>query len=775
MSPEPYLHPAEALADELRRVDHLVRAQVIRWRALIADDRDPESWGMILVSHQEVDGYLSTPFTWPPPLPSTALDLVEQHLSAESEAAVRIADRLSVTPPDVSRVRSLAALFHLRSIEVDILLLAALAEMDSRYRRMYGYLMDDASRTRPSAGLLSEMVAYRASTPDAVRSAYAGPLVRNQLLRVIGHADGAEGLAERPVRIDDRILDYLMGQESPDALLKKIVKVLAPHDHRSEDPTRDYRSLVQWLVEVNAAAVSPLLYLYGADADAKQVGAALMLEELAQVDSALSATLLAVDVPALLRAGSAPDELIELVKREAMLMGAALFWSGCDAFFDAGGDERLWDAVLATTAKTRLPTFVDRTPLWEPVRLPDDVDYVRVSFEIPPAEQRKSTWINALSAGTEDLEPAIAESLGRELLADELAHRYLLTKAQVDDAMATARAIARTDVESGGPVGRNHILDAARRQSAARAVSFAHRVPPDPDRALDELILPEDTHRQLEDLHLRAKFADQVFELVNQAHLRPGLVALFAGSSGTGKTMAAEVLASMLHVDLYRVDLSQVVSKWVGETEKHLERIFADAEGTNSVLFFDEADALFGKRGEVKEAHDRWANLEVSFLLQRIERYPGLVVLATNLAQNIDEAFRRRVQVTIEFPFPEPRLRRKLYDRMLVSDRLVGPDEPWLELIADAFEFSGGTIRNVVIDAVHRAFAMLNANRGPGEQLDDQAGLDDRDGRMEITEEHVVAAVCRQLQKEGRPLTPADFPGPLSEIRDRTTSIVSAL
>ena len=211
---------------------------------------------------------------------------------------------------------------------------------------------------------------------------------------------------------------------------------------------------------------------------------------------------------------------------------------------------------------------------------------------------------------------------------------------------------------------------------------------------------------------------------------------LFAGESGTGKTMAAGVIAGDLGLDLFRVDLATVVSKYVGETEQNLDRIFAAAEGSNALLLFDEADALFGKRSEVRDAHDRYANIEVAYLLQRMEAYTGGVILATNLRNNMDDAFLRRLDVLIEFPFPEPADRRRLWRRLVPAEAPI-TDDVDLDLLADRFRLTGGSIRNCSVTA-----AFLAA-----------------DERTAIGMPHLLRAVAQELRKHGRLTLEADFAG----------------
>jgi SpoVK/Ycf46/Vps4 family AAA+-type ATPase len=215
---------------------------------------------------------------------------------------------------------------------------------------------------------------------------------------------------------------------------------------------------------------------------------------------------------------------------------------------------------------------------------------------------------------------------------------------------------------------------------------------------------------------------------------------LFAGDSGTGKTMSAEVIAGELGLDLYTIDLATVVDKYVGETEKNLERIFAEAAGVNAVLLFDEADAVFGKRSEVRDAHDRYANIESAYLLQRMESFDGLAVLASNLRANIDDAFTRRLDAIVDFPMPDAGLRRTLWDRCLGPYVPRGEDLD-LDFCAQAFEFSGGAIRSVAVTA-----AYLAADKG---------------GPVGMAE--LITAVHREYKKLGRLLLEREF-GPYFQL-----------
>jgi SpoVK/Ycf46/Vps4 family AAA+-type ATPase len=213
-----------------------------------------------------------------------------------------------------------------------------------------------------------------------------------------------------------------------------------------------------------------------------------------------------------------------------------------------------------------------------------------------------------------------------------------------------------------------------------------------------------------------------------------GVTILFAGPPGTGKTMAAEVIASELGLDLYKIDLSTIVSKYIGETEKNLERIFGEAQSSNAILFFDEADAIFGKRSEVKDAHDRYANIEVSYLLQRMEAYDGVTILATNLRANLDDAFTRRLQHAVDFPFPEEEYRLRIWQTLFPPDVPRQPDLDFAPL-AKRFKLAGGNIRNVIVGAAFLAAA---------------------DGGS-VTMSHLLHGTRREMQKMGRLMNEPDL------------------
>ena len=287
-------------------------------------------------------------------------------------------------------------------------------------------------------------------------------------------------------------------------------------------------------------------------------------------------------------------------------------------------------------------------------------------------------------------------------------------------------------VAMAAPALGGDVEAAVRRLASGHLDRMARRVRP--SRRWTDLVLPADQLEQLHELASRYRHRSTVHDGWGfPVHPSAGLVALFSGSSGTGKTLAAEVVAHDLGLDLYKVDLSSVVSKYIGETEKNLERIFSAASAGSVVLFFDEADALFGKRSDVSDAHDRYANIEVSYLLQRLESYGGIVVMATNLQRNMDSAFLRRIHVSVEFPLPEEAQRRAIWRLSFTNGAPI--EDVDVDFLARQFKISGGSIRNAALTA-----AFLAAEAG-----------------SPITMELVILGLKREFQKLGRLRTEADF------------------
>jgi hypothetical protein len=635
----------------LELIEARVRAAVARRRA--TDPETDDRFRGLYISQVHVDRLLAEKSV--PAAPDAGAAKARDEIEAAADAAEREGADL--------RLRRLARNFHLDEIDIELLLIAMAPDVDARFERLYGYLQDDVSRRRASIGLGLELCGLPSSSAYArSRLAAGAALVDEYLVQVEEHE---RPVLTRPLRVPDRVAAHLLGSDIPDP----VVAALA---YQCEQSTPEQAAtLVRWMQDSQGGG--RLAYIRERPGAS---GAALASSAFAQVGRPT----LALDLE---RLRNEDDVLLvaALSAREAGLTGAGIVAGPVEVLIARG--------LASVRAFSEMPALVVLVGArsWDP-GWARDVPFI-CEAPIPDALQRAELWRRNLNG---DTPPGLD-------LAGTMA-QFRLTAEQVHRAARAARMEAHAREV---PLDEEELKAGARAQNAAGLERLARRIQPAVDFA--DLVLPPDTMAQLKELLTRARYREQVLDVWKMggpSARRRGLTALFAGPSGTGKTMAAEVLASELGLDLYTVDLATVVDKYVGETEKNLDRIFAEAERVNGVILFDEADALFGKRSEVSDAHDRYANVEVAYLLQRMELFDGIAILATNLRANLDEAFTRRLDSLVDFPEPEAEYRRRLWDRSLGTTMPRAADLD-MDFLAESFKLSGGAIRNIAVAAAYAA------------------------------------------------------------------------
>jgi hypothetical protein len=666
-----------SLIHVLRRLE-LIEARV---RAAVARRRttDPETddrFRGLYISQVHVDRLLAEKSV--PAAPDAGAAKARDEIEAAADAAEREGADL--------RLRRLARNFHLDEIDIELLLIAMAPDVEARFERLYGYLQDDVSRRRASVGLGLELCGLPSSSAYArSRLAAGAPLVDEYLVQV---EENERPVLTRPLRVPDRVAAHLLGSDIPDA----VVAALA---YQCEQAMPEQAAtLVRWMQNETPSPSkggqgggsqisSPSGGGQGGGARLAYIrerpgasGAALASSAFAQ----LGRPTLSLDLERL-RNEDDLSTVAALTAREAGLTGAGVVAGPVEVLIARG--------LPAVRAFSEMPAMIVLVGArsWDP-GWARDVPFI-CEAPVPDAVQRAELWRRNLDG---DTPPGLD-------LAGTMA-QFRLTAEQVHRAARAARMEAHAREI---PLDEEELKAGARAQNAAGLERLARRIQPAVDFA--DLVLPPDTMAQLKELLTRARYREQVLDIWKMggpSARRRGLTALFAGPSGTGKTMAAEVLASELGLDLYTVDLATVVDKYVGETEKNLDRIFAEAERVNGVILFDEADALFGKRSEVSDAHDRYANVEVAYLLQRMELFDGIAILATNLRANLDEAFTRRLDSLVDFPDPEAEYRRRLWERSLGTTMPRTADLD-LDFLAESFKLSGGAIRNIAVAAAYAA------------------------------------------------------------------------
>jgi MoxR-like ATPase len=617
-----------------------------------------------------------------------------------------------------SRLARLRALAGLTDLDVGLLLVALAPELDLKYERVFAYLQDDVTRKRPTVDLALGLLApaWEDRLRARARLSPTAPLLRHRLLRLTedpGHRDPP--LLSRYLKPEDRVVDFLLGSDELDPRLAPFARATGPRARL--DALLLPEALRARLRGLACGAAEGVFYLQGPYGVGKRSVAEAVCAEagrgLVVVDAGRMAGLDA----------AAFDDLAGTAAREALLRGAALYWEGFDALL--ADDRRAQRESALREAREGGLVFLAGEEGWQPADDLAGVPFYRVALPRPEYADRMRMWAAQLNG--DGSAPGVDVA--------ELANRFRFSGGQIRDAAAGARSLARLRDPEGGRLSMEDLNAACRVQSSPRLSSLARRITP--RYGWDDIVLPPDRREQLREIANSMKYRSLVLQewgFDRKLAMGKGLNVLFAGPPGTGKTMAAEIVAAELGLELFRIDLSGVVNKYIGETEKNLSRIFAEAETSSAILFFDEADALFGRRSEVRDSHDRYANLEVSYLLQRMEEYEGVVVLATNFRKNMDEAFVRRMHFTVDFPFPSERERLRIWEAVW-PDELPRDPGIALDVVARRLELAGGNIRNVALAA-----AFLAA-----------------DGGGVVTAEHLVRAARREYQKMGKVVSEAEL------------------
>jgi hypothetical protein len=625
-----------------------------------------------------------------------ALDWLQDRLGRH--AAAGSAEHSPATVPPCPALDALAATFSLSPFERAVLLLSAGVDLDAGVAAACAAAQGDPGRPQPTFGLALAALPephWSALGPDA-------PLRRWRLVEVT-QAPGTP-LTACPLRIDEHILHLLAGVHHLDERLAGLVEPVvdvAPLVGSHARLARRVASL--WS---RPAASLPAVVLAGQDGAAKR-------DVAAAAGARLGLSLVEIGVAEIPTTLAGLLELLRLYEREAALTGLALCADAGE--LDPGSPGQ-------ATALVRL---VERAPGPVLVGVRDGLPGLRraaVRLEVgrPTAAEQRELWLAGLGGAGAALDGQ----------ADALAAQFDLSGARIRASVEEALGAAADGVELA-----RALWDAGRARARANLDDLAQRI--EPVATWRELVLPEESLALLHELTSHVRHRATVYQrwgfgAAGQRGL--GISALFTGPSGTGKTMAAEVLANDLRLDLFRIDLSGVVSKYIGETEKNLRRVFDAAEEGGALLLFDEADALFGKRSEVKDSHDRYANIEVNYLLQRMESYRGVAILATNLKGALDPAFLRRIRFVVSFPFPDGAARAEIWRRVFpAAAPTAGLDAERLAQLSVV----GGNIRNIAVNAAFMA-------AGAGEP---------------VTMRHLLRATRMELAKLERPFPDAEVRG----------------
>lgn len=707
------------LRDELRKLDLLITRNIAGMRARRRSGPGMPASKGIYISDAEVDELLEE--IQRPTGEIQATDSFDSQLAllqhAIDDKVAESADRGVALP-----LPRLAELFSLSPFEVQAIVICLAPELRRKYDTLYAYLQDDITRKKPSVDLVLDLTCTSEEERWRRLAEFSGhgALARHEIIHAVEDLRSPSGCSAlaRFLKLDARILHFLLGDNVPDESLGGSMGWHRPADDNgvlTVDPATRNRlaNLIGHRLSGVSSKPRPLtVYLQGPRGVGKRALASDLCEQFHQ-------PLLHLDLERLQTREVDAAAGLRRAFRESILNRAALYIESMDTLTSPEGGDAAWLTELVQCVKSAHGlTFLAGTKPWPAQSLLDTAAFCTVELSMPAIPERQAAWTRALARLDSEAAPN---------WAGELAARFRLTHGQILDAAHRAEQLSVMR-EGEAAITLGDLYGACRHESHHKLGDLAVKIIPRCD--WQDIVLPQDRLDQLQEVCSQMAHRHRVYgqwgfgEKLSRGR---GLSVLFFGASGTGKTMAAEVIAHALHLDLYRIDLSGVVSKYIGETEKNLARIFDAAETANAILFFDEADALFGKRTRIADAHDRYANIETSYLLQRIEAYAGMAILATNLRDNMDDAFRRRIRFIVEFPFPDAAGRQAIW-RKHFPRRAPACEDLDFEWLGQQFQITGGNIKNIVLNA-----AFLAAAEGGA-----------------ITLAHVVRGARREFEKIGK-------------------------
>lgn len=585
-----------------------------------------------------------------------------------------------------------------------VLLLCVAMELDTRIAQLCAQAQNDPNRPYPTFALafaLFDNPSWDVLSPQS-------PLRYWRLIEI--NQPGAQPLTTSALRVDERIVNYVKGLNYLDDRLAALAEPFIEADNDSELPVSQQTIVDNILSRLQAASDTrrtPIIELLGADSKSKKLIARHVAQQL-KVD------LYRVPVELLPTQTADVETFARLWQRESLLLPIGLF-------LDAGE----FNASTSNQIAAALENILARINGLVILNVPEPQRYagattITVEVAKPTPAEQEGIWNKALANHANDD-------------GGKLAAQFSLNAGEINSIAHNVLSI-RNNQETDDISLSNHLWQACLSVTRPQLDQLAQRI--DVKATWDDIVLPAEELNTMKQIAAQVGERNRVYNqwgFSDKMNRGLGISALFAGESGTGKTMAAEVIANELMLNLYRIDLSSIVNKYIGETEKNLRKLFDAAEDSGAILFFDEADALFGKRSEVKDSHDRYANIEINYLLQRMESYRGLAILTTNMKSALDKAFMRRLRFVVTLPFPNIELRKQIWLKVFPAQTPLD-DNPDYERLAK-LNLTGGSIHNVALNA-----AFLAAKKG-----------------TKVTMPMLLSAARTEFKKLEQPIKESDF------------------
>lgn len=705
-----YANGWEHISDELKWLDLSIRMLLIKQRKQQPGDPYEQLKGLVL-SESEVYSLLDN-FVQPAHDHSVIKKVTEQLVQLESIIQKRL--NLSSEKGVFLPLTYLSRVFGLTPFEDKCVVISLAVELDRKYEKLYAFLNDDVTCKNPTVDLAMKLLC---ATPEEKLTARMSFTPGSNLCRYLLKEEESTGssLLLKALRLDDRIMRFLLNSEQIDDSIRAFTEVFLPVEELT--PLLSGQE-VQEKIRAFTASDSVIFYFHGPCGTGKKL-------QIKHYCKYFKLPVLIVDLRMAGEQEQPLKKIIEKVVREAILHQAVLCFDNYQLLFENERSRKNIGELFEALKVFSGLIFLLADSFKKPVEFNNEYYFIDIEFNIPKDFERKRFW--------EYFSKGYSFSMGVDWGA--IAGKFCFTPGQIRDALMTAKNMAEWSSGKSGQIKIEELYKACYAQVRHNLGDKASRI--ESRYGWDDIILPPEQIKQLQNACNQVKYRHIVYGkwgFEEKLSYGKGLCVLFSGPPGTGKTMSAQVVAKELYLELYKIDLSQVVSKYIGETEKNLQQIFLEAQLSNAILFFDETDALFGKRSEVRDSHDRYANIETAYLLQKIEEYEGITILATNFIQNIDEAFMRRFNFIIEFPFPDKQYREKIWKSIFPEEAPLSDDIDF-EFIASKFEVAGGNIKNIAVSA---AFLAADASEPIGMK-------------------HIIAAAKYELNKIGKLLLKGDL------------------
>ena len=740
----PYKNSLDHLFDELKLIELYLGWQVIKFRESLKKDKKSRSseFPVEYITDEQVDSLFSDMvYSKHDDIVNNSSNAYEnmQNTITQYKSMIEKRKQASLEKGVFLCLDYVCKKFSLSEFEKNVLLVCIAPQIDLKFEKLYVYLQNDVTKKNPTINFVLELLCDSMSSKLLARKSFLDnmSLVKYDLINIV-QEEKNHSLLSSSLMPDTSIVNFLLEIEKFDSSMENYVDAIFPNNNTFTGTFpklhEEARQKLTLLFNTNNLKYDKFfVYLHGHAG----IGKKTLVRSLC---NSLGLPLFVVDATKIssIRDDNFSERLITKISRNAKLHDALLYFDHFDALLEdnsnnaATGDKsntHILNVILKHSSNNHDIILLSGSKPWPRTVIDDKM--LSVDFVSLDNKMRKNIW-----------EFMLQDVVVDSKMTDELAEKFNFTPNQISKAIRAAKDSML--FQNRNTLNKKDLYDGCLLQCNEQLGVFAKKNTK--KFSFNDIILSKDKKNQLKEIISYIKHRNQVLNIwgfEKKYSIARGINILFAGESGTGKTMSASIIANELNLDMYKIDLSSVVSKYIGETEKNLNKIFYEAETSNSILFFDEADALFGKRSQIRDSHDRYANVEVNYLLQKLEEHNEIVILASNIAKNIDDAFTRRMHFWLDFDFPNHDDRLQLWRNAFPQDSPLSKYVDF-EFLARQFKITGGNIKNIALSSAFYA----------------------ADESSNIQMKHIILAVKRELQKIGTPITQSDFQNYYEYIND---------